>query len=97
MGVLRFAAMAAIAAIAIPVGLGQAKADKLDDVINNGKLRCGVVLDFPPIGFRDADNNPVGFDVRIIASEHDVYMAQIRRPHSLPAECGALCANCILD
>ncbi len=63
MGVLRFAAMAAIAAIAISVGLGQAKADKLDDVINNGKLRCGVVLDFPPIGFRDADNNPVGFDV----------------------------------
>ncbi len=63
MGVLRFVAMAAIAAIAIPAGLGQAKADKLDDVINNGKLRCGVVLDFPPIGFRDADNNPVGFDV----------------------------------
>ena len=63
MGVPRFVAMAAIAAIAIPVGLGQAKADKLDDVINNGTLRCGVVLDFPPIGFRDADNNPVGFDV----------------------------------
>jgi polar amino acid transport system substrate-binding protein len=55
--------MAAIAAIAIAVAPGQAKADKLDDVINNGKLRCGVVLDFPPIGFRDANNNPVGFDV----------------------------------
>ena len=63
MRVLNFVAMAAIAAVAIAVGPGQAKADKLDDVINNGKLRCGVVLDFPPIGFRDANNNPAGFDV----------------------------------
>jgi len=46
--------------------LGQvdaAKADKLDDVINNGTLRCAVVLDFPPIGYRDANNEPAGFDV----------------------------------
>lgn len=63
MRVPKFVAMAAIAAIAIAVGLGQAKADKLDDVINAGKLRCGVVLDFPPIGFRDANNDPAGFDV----------------------------------
>ncbi len=40
-----------------------ALADKLDDVINAGKVRCGVVLDFPPIGYRDANNQPVGFDV----------------------------------
>ncbi|WP_033406089.1 transporter substrate-binding domain-containing protein [Kiloniella laminariae] len=38
-------------------------ADKLDDVINAGELRCGVVLDFPPIGYRDANNEPAGFDV----------------------------------
>ena len=63
MRALRLAAMAAIAAVAIAAGPGQAKADKLDDVINAGKLRCGVVLDFPPIGFRDANNNPAGFDV----------------------------------
>ncbi len=56
-------AMAAIAAIAITFAAGQAKADKVDDVINNGLLRCGVVLDFPPIGYRDANNNPAGFDV----------------------------------
>jgi len=42
---------------------GTALADKLDDVINAGKLRCGVVLDFPPIGYRDAKNQPAGFDV----------------------------------
>ena len=63
MRALRLAAMAAIAAVAIAASPGQAKADKLDDVINAGKLRCGVVLDFPPIGFRDANNNPAGFDV----------------------------------
>ena len=42
---------------------GPASADKLDDVINEGTLRCAVVLDFPPIGFRDANNEPAGFDV----------------------------------
>jgi hydroxyproline transporter system substrate-binding protein len=42
---------------------GSAKADKLDDIINSGKLRCAVTLDFPPMGSRDADNNPIGFDV----------------------------------
>ncbi|WP_380058200.1 transporter substrate-binding domain-containing protein [Falsihalocynthiibacter sp. SS001] len=38
-------------------------ADTLDDVINEGVLRCGVVLDFPPIGYRDENNEPAGFDV----------------------------------
>jgi len=40
-----------------------ASADKLDDIISSGTLRCAVVLDFPPMGMRDADNNPIGFDV----------------------------------
>ncbi|WP_313136333.1 ABC transporter substrate-binding protein [Paracoccus jeotgali] len=42
---------------------GPAMADKLDDIIASGTLRCAVVLDFPPMGSRDADNNPQGFDV----------------------------------
>ena len=42
-----------------------ANADKLDDVLASGKLRCAVVLDFPPMGYRDADNNPAGMDVAI--------------------------------
>ena len=42
---------------------GSAFADKLDDVIDAGVLRCGVVLDFPPIGFWDENNQPAGFDV----------------------------------
>jgi polar amino acid transport system substrate-binding protein len=63
MKLLKIPAMVAIAAIAVTVGSNQARADKLDDVINEGKLRCGVVLDFPPIGYRDKNNEPAGFDV----------------------------------
>ena len=42
---------------------GTSMADTLDDVSDRGKLRCGAVLDFPPIGFRDSNNQPAGFDV----------------------------------
>lgn len=42
---------------------GSVNADTLDDVVDRGTLRCGVVLDFPPIGYRDANNEPAGFDV----------------------------------
>lgn len=52
------AALLAAIALALP-----AQADKLDDIISSGTLRCAVVLDFPPMGSRDADNNPIGFDV----------------------------------
>lgn len=38
-------------------------ADKLDDVITEGTLNCGVVLDFPPMGYFDKNNKAVGFDV----------------------------------
>jgi ABC-type amino acid transport substrate-binding protein len=40
-----------------------ATADQLDEVIKRGQLNCGVVLDFPPMGYLDEDNNPAGFDV----------------------------------
>ena len=40
-----------------------AAADQLDDIIASGELRCGIMLDVPPVGMRDADNEPVGFDV----------------------------------
>jgi ABC-type amino acid transport substrate-binding protein len=52
-----------VTAIALLLSVGSASADKLDDVIDEGVLRCGVVLDFPPIGYRDANNQPAGFDV----------------------------------
>lgn len=53
----------ALTAVASTFLVTQAQADKLDDIIESGKLRCAVTLDFPPMGSRDAQNNPVGFDV----------------------------------
>lgn len=38
-------------------------ADKLDDIIASGTLKCAAVLDFPPMGFRDSNNEPDGYDV----------------------------------
>lgn len=55
----RFLALGAI----VLMTAAPAAADTLDDVVDRGTLRCGVVLDFPPIGFRDANNEPAGFDV----------------------------------
>lgn len=51
------------ALVAATAFAGAAHADKLDDIIASGTLRCAVVLDFPPMGMRDAQNNPIGFDV----------------------------------
>jgi ABC-type amino acid transport substrate-binding protein len=49
--------------VTVILGVGNARADKLDDIIKSGHLRCGCMLDFPPAGFRDANNQPAGFDV----------------------------------
>lgn len=38
-------------------------ASALDRIVQSKKLRCGVMLDSPPSGFRTADNQPEGFDV----------------------------------
>src|SRR5471032_3681844 len=55
-------AVALFAAMSVSL-INTAQADKLDDIIDSGKLRCAVTLDFPPMGLRDEKNNPVGFDV----------------------------------
>ncbi|WP_223508290.1 MULTISPECIES: transporter substrate-binding domain-containing protein [unclassified Pseudomonas] len=52
-----------IAACGLLIGANCAFADKLDDVISSGELKCGVMLDYPPNGFRDSSNNPAGYDV----------------------------------
>jgi len=54
---------AAICARAIVISATAAQADKLDDILSKGKLRCGAMLDFPPAGFRDQNNEPAGYDV----------------------------------
>lgn len=53
----------ALSVVLTPLFIAPAHADKLDDIIGSGKLRCAVTLDFPPMGFRDESNKPVGFDV----------------------------------
>ena len=53
----------AAAAVLATTFAATVSADTLDDVVDRGTLRCGVVLDFPPIGYRDANNEPAGFDV----------------------------------
>ena len=40
-----------------------AKADKLDDIIASGEIKCGVMLDVPPVGMRNNNNEPIGYDV----------------------------------
>jgi len=55
--------LTAIAVWILVFGATSLSADKLDEIISKGKLRCGVVLDFPPMGYRDAKNKPAGFDV----------------------------------
>jgi len=43
---------------------GQAHADSaLDTIVQSKKLRCGIMLDSPPAGFRDQNNEPDGYDV----------------------------------
>ncbi len=60
---MKWMPMAATAALLTMLTVPQAFADKLDDIIASGVLRCAIVLDFPPMGSRDTSNNPIGFDV----------------------------------
>jgi polar amino acid transport system substrate-binding protein len=60
---MKLPVMIAAAAMAAGMAATPAAADKLDDIIASGVLRCAVTLDFPPMGSRDASNTPIGFDV----------------------------------
>ena len=42
-----------------------ANAGKLEDIQKAGVIRVGVGLTGEPIGFRDGNNNPVGYDVDV--------------------------------
>jgi len=58
----------AMALLATPIAIlalaGHAHADSaLDTIIKSKKLRCGIMLDDPPAGFRDKSNEPDGYDV----------------------------------
>jgi ABC-type amino acid transport substrate-binding protein len=54
------AALALVAGTAVP-----AMAGMIDDIRSRGTVRIGVSLGGEPVGFRDAQNNPVGYDVDV--------------------------------
>lgn len=55
----------ALIAAALVATAGTAKADQLQDIINEGTITVGIALTGEPIGFRDDQNNPVGYDVDV--------------------------------
>ncbi|HTN60636.1 MAG TPA: transporter substrate-binding domain-containing protein [Devosia sp.] len=58
--------LTALAALALVAGtVAPATAGMLDDIRSRGSVRIGVSLGGEPIGFRDAQNNPVGYDVDV--------------------------------
>lgn len=58
--------LTALAALALVAGtVAPATAGMLDDIRSRGTVRIGVSLGGEPIGFRDAQNNPVGYDVDV--------------------------------
>lgn len=59
----------------LPFGIGMARADKLQDILNRKELVVGVVNDAPPFGFIDGSGKLVGMDIDLatmIAKEMDV-------------------------
>jgi ABC-type amino acid transport substrate-binding protein len=54
------AALALVAGTMLPATAGM-----IDDIKSRGVVRIGVSLGGEPIGFRDAQNNPVGYDVDV--------------------------------
>jgi polar amino acid transport system substrate-binding protein len=58
--------LTALATLALVAGMAlPALAGALDDIRSRGTVRIGVSLGGEPIGFRDAQNNPVGYDVDV--------------------------------
>lgn len=53
-----FVALSIITAFTLP-----AHADGLDKIINAGVVKCGVMLDYPPLGFYNDKHEPVGYSV----------------------------------
>ncbi len=45
--------------------LSVAHASTVDDIVKRGKVRVGIYVDVPPMGFTDAAGNPTGSDVEV--------------------------------
>ncbi len=60
---MKLPAMLALAGALFAASAAPAWAGRLEDIQTSGVLRVGIALTGEPIGFRDADNQPVGYDV----------------------------------
>ncbi|MHC8510034.1 MAG: transporter substrate-binding domain-containing protein [Rhodospirillales bacterium] len=78
------------AALGMFAAASPAAADKLDDIIAAGKVKCGVMLDVPPVGMRDNDSNPIGYDVEFCrdmaeALGVEAVIVETTAPNRIPA------------
>jgi len=64
-GTLMKSLLGAALCVGLLSGVTHAETDQLDKVLKKGVVRCGVVLDFPPIGYRAENNKPEGLDVQM--------------------------------
>lgn len=59
------ATIAAFAIAATALLPAAAHADKLQDILDSGKVRVGILLDVPPWGMTDGEGKPAGLDVEV--------------------------------
>lgn len=65
MNAIRRALSAAFVGLMLAGSAGTASADQLQDILDAGKIRVGVIADVAPFGFLDAQQKPAGLDVDI--------------------------------
>lgn len=53
----------AVAFLATALGVQPAHANRLQEIIDRGTVRVGVLIDLPPFGMTDKDQKPIGFDI----------------------------------
>lgn len=61
----RFLSIAAMGAVTAVTAIAPAAADQLQDILNAGKIRVGVIADVAPFGFLDAGQKPAGLDIDV--------------------------------
>lgn len=57
--------LAALAAALVATSAAPVAAETLDELIKRGTINVGVILDSPPYGLLDAQQNPDGYDVDV--------------------------------
>lgn len=63
--ILRFAMLAIVAAVATVSSMSHANAQSLDEILSRKKIVVGLIQDFPPFGFINAEQRPAGYDVDV--------------------------------